>query len=139
MQSMYIQLGNPKDTPVRLSNEQVQGNHSNRMTKARNDLTTSGNPPYEARPTKRLWVSPHKFGPWTFPSQKQPLEWPEKHFGERFAHLSCKTVLSFTVNCNSSPYYVFGTFQLATTVPTVQSLIDTGGTNATRASLYCYN
>jgi hypothetical protein len=53
---MYIQLGNPKHTPVLLSKEQVQGNHSNRMTKVQNDLTTLGNPPYEARPAERRRV-----------------------------------------------------------------------------------
>jgi hypothetical protein len=54
---MYIQLGNAKHTPILISIEHVQGNHSNRMTKAQNDLTTRGNPPYEARPVNRRRVS----------------------------------------------------------------------------------
>ena len=118
MQSMYIQLGNPKHTPVLLSKEHIQASHSNHMTKAQNDLTTLGNPPYEAHHAEQRQVSPHKFGPWTFPSQNQPLEWTEKHSDERSTHLSHKEVLSFTVNCNLGPCYVFDTFKLVKWPPT---------------------
>jgi hypothetical protein len=39
--------------------------------------------------------------------------------------LSCRKVLSFMVNCNSGPCYVFGTLKLATSLLTVRSLTDT--------------
>ena len=52
--------------------------------------------------------------------------------------LNRRKVLSFTVNCNSGLCYVFGTFELVTTLPTVQSLIEQAGLiSACRASMSC--
>ena len=61
------------------------------------------------------------------PRPKTATRWPAKHSGECFAHLSRKKVLSFTVNCNSGPCYMFGTFKLVTSLPTVWFLTDTDG------------
>ena len=78
-------------------------------------------------------VPPHKFYHGHSTSQKQSLEWPEKHFGERFAHLSRKRELSFTVNCKSGPCYVFGTFKLVSMATNERFLIDTGGKTGTQS------
>ena len=67
------------------------------------------------------------------PRPKTATRWPAKHFGERFVHLSRKKVLSFTVNCNSGPCYVFGTFKLVTSLPTVRYLTNTDGKTGTHS------
>lgn len=113
---MYIQLGNPKHTPILLEGA------STRLS----FLSYNQGPKWPDHPGEpTLWGSPRKsatgFPLISFYHGHSPVPKIATRMAresERFAHLSCKTVLSFTVNCNSSPCYVFGTFKLATSLLT---------------------
>jgi len=103
LQSMYIHLGNPKRTSVLLKGASTRLSFPSYNQVPKWPDHPRGTHPMRPAPRIGDGFPPHKFYHGHSPSKKQPLEWPEKHFGERFAHLSCKTVLSFTINCNSGP------------------------------------
>ena len=111
MQTMYIQLGNPKHTPVLLEGASTRLPFLSYDPGLKSDPTIPRNPPYEARPADRRWVSPHKFyhgySPPPNNSSNGQCNTPINFLGA----LSCRKVLSFMANCNSGPYYVFGTFK----------------------------
>ena len=133
---MYIQLGNPKHTPVLLKGA------STRQPFRSYDPSLKATWPSWGTP---LWGPPRRKAT-GFPlislihghssppnnSSNGQCNTPINFLGT----LSRSKVLSFMANCNSGPYYVFGTFELVTTLPTVRSLINTCGTNKRTQGLH---
>jgi hypothetical protein len=118
--------------------EQVQGYLSSRTTQVWK------RPDHPGEPT--LWGSPRRAAT-SFPL----ISLVHGHFpppknssnGQRNTPInflgapSRRKVPGFTVNCNSRPYYVFGTFKLATSLLTVWSLTDTCRKCAPRVAPCC--